>query len=443
MQSPTEGRDGPPLIDDPAAGVFRVHRSLMVRPDVFEAEMRAVFDRVWIYLGHESEVRGNGDFLARTVAGRPLLLVRGDDGRLRVFINSCPHRGAEVCQEPAGNKRSFRCPYHAWVFRNTGELVNVLDEDGWGGAFDKTEFGLKQVRHQSYRGFVFICFDAAAEDLESYLAGARVYLDYVADQSGDGELEIIQGTQLYAGRANWKLLVENSIDFYHTVPLHQTYFQYLRSIGADVSGGVAGNGYDLGNGHAVVAFQAGWGRPVARWEPSWGEAERKRLAAVRADFVKRLGEERARMVCDVDRNLMIFPNLLINDILSTVVRFVNPVSADYMEVTQWALAPVDEAPEDRARRLHSFNTFLGPGGFATPDDIEAFEGAQRGFHAFRSLPWSDYSRGYYGEAERPDADGKSSFERQIRAFYRRWAALMGVEPAPLARTATAARGDVV
>ena len=80
--------------------------------------------------------------------------------------------------------------------------------------------------------------------------------------------------------------------------------------------------------------------------------------------------------------------------------------------------------EARARRLQSFNTFLGPGGFATPDDIEALEGCQRGFVAHRELAWSDYSRGYEQELQGPDAPMKSDYELQIRAFYRRWSSLM-------------------
>jgi len=412
------------IVDDPQRGVFRVNRSVLAEPAAFEAEMRRIFDRVWLYFGHESEVPANGDFVARTLAHRPLLMCRGQDGVLRVFVNSCPHRGAEVCQEPRGNRRSFQCPYHAWTFRTTGELSGVPGQDAFGPHWRRRDFDLVQVRVESYRGFVFVCFDAGAADLPTYLGGARAYLDFIADQSPDGAMEVIGGTQLYSGRANWKLLVENSIDFYHTVPLHQTYFRFLQSLGADISRGVTGNGYDLGGGHAVVAFEAGWGRPVARWEPSWGEAERERIGAMRAALETRLGPERARMVCEVDRNLMIFPNLLINDILATVIRQVNPVSVDYMEVTQWALAPAGEPEAVRARRLHSFNTFLGPGGFATPDDIEAFEGAQRGFGAWREVTWSDYSRGYAGEAERPDHEGQSSYERQLRAFYRRWAELM-------------------
>lgn len=420
----------PPIVDDPEGGIFRVNRAIMAEPDVFEGEMRSIFDHVWIYLGHASEIPKPGDYLTRNIAGRPLIFAHGSDGEIRAFINSCPHRGSEVCRERQGNKKSFQCLYHAWTFSNTGNLIGLPGADAYGGDFRREDFALAQVpRFENYRGFVFICFDRNAVDLVTYLSGARVYLDYVVDQA-EGGLEILPGSQLYSARGNWKLLVENTIDFYHTVPLHTSYFKFLESIGADVSGGVSGRGVALGNGHAVVQFKAGWGRPVARWEPSWGEAERERLAALRARTVERLGEEHAAMVCDTDRNLMIFPNLLINDIMATVIRQVNPIASDYMEITQWALAPVGEAADARERRLHSFNSFLGPGGFATPDDIEAFEGSQVAYVAHRELTWSDYSRGYFGEAERPREEDQSSFEGQLRTFYRRWAELMGVAAAP-------------
>jgi phenylpropionate dioxygenase-like ring-hydroxylating dioxygenase large terminal subunit len=416
--------NGALIIDNAEQGVYRVNRAVMADGRVFEAEKRHVFDRVWLYFGHESEVPNKGDFRTRTLAGRPLILNRGDDGEVRVFINSCPHRGAELCREQSGNNRAFHCLYHAWSYKNTGDVLDIPGEDGFGGGFRREDFAMKTVpRFENYRGFLFICFDPDVVELETHLAGAKDYLDYVADQ-GENGMEVLRGTQLYSARANWKLLVENSIDFYHTVPLHKTYFKFLEDTGADVSGGVGGRGYDLGNGHAVVCFQAGWGRPVARWEPSWGEEKRASIAALRQRMDKRLGPERAEMVANMDRNLMLFPNLLINDIMATVIRQVNPISHDYMEITQWALAPVGEPPEDRARRLHAFNSFLGPGGFATPDDIEAFEGCQRGFGAYREVSWSDYSRGYYGEPDRAEEDKQSSHEIQIRSFYRRWASLL-------------------
>ena len=410
--------------DDPAGRVFQVNRMAMTSQDIFAREQRRIFDRCWLYLGHESEIPQSGDFRTRTLVGRPLIFCRGEDGKARALINSCPHRGAMVCREKQGNAKAFHCLYHSWSFKNTGEILDLPGAEAYSGAFDSRAFSLAPVpRQASYRGFFFICFNRDAQPLEDYLAGAKDYLDAVADQGEQG-MEVIAGTQLYCARANWKLLVENSIDFYHTVPLHKTYFKFLKDFGTDLSSGVSGRGYDLGNGHAVVKFRAGWGRPVARWEPFWGEAERDRLAGVRADLVKRVGPQRAELIADTDRNLCVFPNLLINDIMATVLRQANPISADYMEITQWALAPIGESAAARERRLQSFNTFLGPGGFATPDDIEALEGCQRGFAAYRELTWSDYSRGYAQELQGPDAPMKSDFELQIRAFYRRWAMLM-------------------
>ncbi len=70
-----------------------------------------------------------------------------------------------------------------------------------------------------------------------------------------------------------------------------------------------------------------------------------------------------------------------------------PISPDYMEVSAWALAPVGESSQDRALRLDNFLTFLGPGGYATPDDVEMLEACQRGYAAFRDVEWSDISRG--------------------------------------------------
>ena len=92
---------------------------------------------------------------------------------------------------------------------------------------DFAQLGLRPVaRMENYRGFVFASFDANITDLVTYLAGAREYLDLVID-SGDGQMEIVKGTNEYCIQANWKLLAENSIDGYHAVSTHDTYFKYL------------------------------------------------------------------------------------------------------------------------------------------------------------------------------------------------------------------------
>src|SRR5207253_5156416 len=94
--------------------------------------------------------------------------------------------------------------------------------------------------------------------------------------------------------------------------------------------------------------------------------------------VARLGTERARRVADTNRNLVIFPNLVINDGSSVTVRTFYPEGAGKMHVTAWALGPAEESESARARRLDAFLTFYGPGGFATPDDVEALELVQQG-----------------------------------------------------------------
>ena len=93
------------VLQDPARREFRVHRSAMVDPAVLEQEMRRIFDVCWIYAGHESEVRSPGDFVTRTLCGRPVILCRDSAGSTRVFLNVCRHRGAQVCRERSGNAR--------------------------------------------------------------------------------------------------------------------------------------------------------------------------------------------------------------------------------------------------------------------------------------------------------------------------------------------------
>ncbi|WP_226369823.1 aromatic ring-hydroxylating oxygenase subunit alpha [Pseudonocardia oceani] len=391
---------------------FRVHRSSMTSPEIHALELERVFAHSWLYVGHESEVREPGDYVRRPVGGRPLFMVRAAKSReIRVFHNTCSHRGAVVCRKDSGNAKVFQCFYHAWSFDTEGKLVGVPGRDAYGEGLDFSELGLRPVaRMASYRGFVFASYDPDIVELDEYLAGAKEYLDLAAD--GLGSAEIISGSNQYAIDANWKLLVENSIDGYHAVPTHDTYFKYLVALGTDLSTGVDGVGRSLGNGHAVIDYHAPWGRPVAKWEPMFGEDGREEIARLRADLVERFGEERAARMAETNRNLFVYPNLIINDIMAVTVRTFMPVSADRMEVTAWELAPADEMPQLRQRRLDSFLTFLGPGGFATPDDIEALESCQQGFRS-GGIEWNDISRGM---ARDPHADD----EEQMRAFWRRW-----------------------
>jgi len=410
--------------DDQAAGLFRVNRRAFTDPECLDEERARVFGKCWLYVGHESEVPHAGDYIARSVAGRPMVLVRGDDHVIRVLLNTCTHRGAQVCRQKSGNAKTFQCPYHAWTFNSRGQLVGVPGEESYSEAFSRDELRLASpAQVDSYRGFVFACPDPAADSLFDYLAGAREYLDMVADQSEVG-MKIVAGQQSYSARANWKLMPENSVDGYHAMTVHQRYFSFLKDLGVDVKNlGKHERALDLGNGHAVIEFQVPWGRPIAQWAPPFGEHRKAHFDTVRRRFDARFGKERAQLICETSRNLVIFPNLVINDIMAITVRTFYPVSPDYMEVNAWALAPIDESAEDSALRLDNFLTFLGPGGFATPDDVEMLESCQRGF-IHREVEWSDLSRGMNSDQPLVTDD------HQLRTFWRRWNQLM-TEPEPI------------
>jgi len=419
------------IVDDPSTSTFRVHRRSMVDDGVLAAERDQIFDQVWLYLGHESEVAAPGDFVTRDVAGRSLVLCRDDAGQVRVWLNSCTHRGASVCREARGHSRFLTCFYHAWSFNLAGELIALPDDAAYGENFDRSVLALvTPPRVDTYRGFVFVSFNASVEPLVDYLAGAREYLDLVCDQS-DTDMVILAGTQEYSIKANWKLLVENSIDGYHAMSTHATYMDYLMTAmrkAAEETGyqlgapDLSGAAFDLGNGHAVIEYNAPWARPVARWLPPLDPALQDPIAARRAELVARYGEERARRICDTSRNLLIFPNLIVNDIMAVTVRAFEPVTPSLMHVRAWELAPLDEDRRLHEVRLDNFLTFLGPGGLATPDDVEALECCQRGFSSWRELPWSDISRGM--AQPRPGITD----ELQMRVFWRRWNELMGGTP---------------
>ena len=415
------------VLHEPEQHRFEINRAALVDPAIFREEQERIFERCWLYVGHESEVRAPGDFRTRTVCGRPLLLCRDSKNELRVFLNTCRHRGTIVCREAQGNAERYTCFYHGWTYDRDGRLYAVPGQSAYPPNFDRTQLGLKEPsRVEAYRGFVFLNFDANAVSLREYLGRAAEYIDLVLDQSPSGRIEVILGTQEYDIRANWKLLVENSFDDYHLLTTHATWLDYLKSSGVEVKRPEKGHvlpshglGKDLGNGHGTTDNVNFRGRPVAAWIPIYGEAAKPELERIRAELVLRLGAERAKRVADTNRNLLIFPNLVLLDGSSVSVRSFQPLAPDRMRVRAWALGPVEESPLARQVRLDSFLTFYGPGGFATPDDIAALESVQEGLGAYKEVQWSPLTRGIAKEGEQLNTD-----EAHLRAFWMQWARLM-------------------
>jgi p-cumate 2,3-dioxygenase alpha subunit len=147
-----------------------------------------------------------------------------------------------------------------------------------------------------------------------------------------------------------------------------------------------------------------------------GEAAKAEIEATKRDLQERLGTDRAERISEWNRNMIIYPNLVINDIMAATIRTINPIAPDMMEIDAWAVAPVEEEGDRLETRLQNFLEFLGPGGFATPDDVEALESCQMGFNA-GGEQFNDISRGMLREAQMDD-------ELQMRTWWRQWAAQM-------------------
>lgn len=401
---------------DKESSVFKVSRSTFVRPDLLEREYEQIFDKCWLYLGHVSELSKPGDFVTRTVARRNILFTRDSKGELNAFLNVCPHRGATVCREPSGNAKNFQCFYHGWIFGNNGQLKSQAGAEHYSDACKKSDCNnLTAVpRFDVFAGFCFISFDPDIISLPDYLADAKDYLELISKQSESG-MAIVSGSQEYSIRANWKLLVENSVDGYHAVTTHASYFDYIKNTNGGLNPEpLAGRSLDLGNGHAVLEYSAPWGRPIAQWIPLFGEEGKHEMDELYARLVELHGEELAERMARKNRNLLIYPNLVINDIMAVTVRTFYPEAPDYMLINGWALAPREETERARKYRLYNFLEFLGPGGFATPDDVEALEACQKGFQNYRLAQWNDISKGMH--KEQPAYDD----EQQMRVFWTRW-----------------------
>ncbi|HMO67219.1 MAG TPA: aromatic ring-hydroxylating dioxygenase subunit alpha [Novosphingobium sp.] len=406
----------PTIVEDRPGNRFLVPRRAFTDRAVFEREYAAIFDRCWLYLGHASELPKPGSFLTRTVARRPILFTRDREGQFHALLNACPHRGALVCRERHGKSPAFMCMYHGWTFGSDGHLMTLPGSSGYPEGFksDPQKQMVHVPRLERFGDFFFISFAKDGEDLATYLADAGDYLTLLAEHSASG-MQVVGGTQEYAIRGNWKLLAENSFDGYHAACTHSTYLEYLRNAnGALGATPLAGVGRDLGNGHALVEYTAPWGRPIASWVPLWGEDGKAEIDAVRAELEARVGPERAERIARHNRNMVIFPNLVINDIMAITIRTFFPTAPDYVEINAWALAPVEESEWRRKYRLFNFTEFLGPGGFATPDDVEAIEKCQQGYAVGGEALYNDISKGMSRDV--PSFDD----EEQMRCFWREW-----------------------
>ncbi|MGA8022672.1 MAG: aromatic ring-hydroxylating dioxygenase subunit alpha [Candidatus Acidiferrales bacterium] len=185
-------------------------------PRVAQLELQNVFSRAWQAIGRTAQVENPGQYVTASVAGEPVVAVRGSDGTLRAFFNVCRHHAMTVMNEPCGHAQHMRCPYHGWTYNLEGELRGMTEFEGVCN-FDRAQNGLVPIRVESWENFVFVNLDMHAGSLQEFL-GALVGLAKSLDFAG---LQFVERRR-YTLNCNWKVYVDNFLDGgYHVPHMHK------------------------------------------------------------------------------------------------------------------------------------------------------------------------------------------------------------------------------
>ncbi|MCW2528461.1 MAG: Benzoate 1,2-dioxygenase alpha subunit [Pseudonocardiales bacterium] len=404
-----------------------VHREIYRDPEIFDAEMERIFKQTWVYMAHESELPSNGDYLTLSVGKEPVVVARGEDGRIRALVNRCRHRAAIVCESAAGNAKSFRCQYHGWTYRNDGELVGVPYPERQGSDV-RDRLGLLVLpRVESYRGLIFASFNPDVARLTDHLGpGVLGYIDRFLDQCLGLPLVCHPQAHRVTMNANWKLQVENGMDGYHAGFTHRSFFDLMqRRTGASVryaSSLPTATSRAFRNGHSAIDPETTSRAPLINRIGTLPQAT-ERLAQLREELGDDDYDAYLGGLPGAGINIGVFPNL---QLIGIHIRRIEPVAVDHTVVSVRPLL-VDGAPENvNWLRLRYHELFYGPAGFGQPDDFEMFDRVEAGLND--SLDgWLRFERGLGAEQHVDAGDtaiGNVTDETPQRGQYRQWLALM-------------------
>jgi phenylpropionate dioxygenase-like ring-hydroxylating dioxygenase large terminal subunit len=183
----------------------------------YARELDRIFYKSWLYAGHVSQIPNENDFFLYEIGEDSIIVSRSVGGEIHASMNICRHRGARVCEELKGNRKTFVCPYHGWVYDLDGSLRAARHMEAKAD-FRIGDYGLKSINLIEYQGLLFINFDPEAPDFVPALDSIKVTLEpYDLANS-----KVIH-SQVYRVDANWKLVLENYLECYHCATSHRAY----------------------------------------------------------------------------------------------------------------------------------------------------------------------------------------------------------------------------
>lgn len=351
--------------------------------EIHELELRRVFARSWLFVGHESEVPNRGDYALRYLGEDPFIFVRDNAGVIRVLFNSCRHRGAQVCRAERGNKSYFMCAYHGWTYKNNGALDGVPARQEGYRKLDLSEWGLFAAPQvASYCGLVFATLDPEAPSFEQYVGSYRWYLD-IQLMLTPGGMEVIGEPHRWVINANWKQGAENFAgDSSHTAIVHRSAID--TGAASNATAGAPSKAYGLHvsdcDGHAISMRQVEAGS-----ECFWRYPEevvlhfsKQRLNAAQFELARRAAVHDGTVFPNfsfLHAGLTDSPEKPPAGYLS--LRVWQPKGPDKTEIWNWILAPREASEEYKRRAYRVGMSTFSPSGVFEQDDAAIFPGIAR------------------------------------------------------------------
>lgn len=374
---------------------------------IFEEELSKIWRKSWLLVAHESELPGPLDFRTTSIAREPVAIVRGEDGVVRAFLNVCPHRGALLLREPAGNLRQaspsgapkrITCMFHAWQFDAQGRCLSIPRRNaGYQERLQCSDVALHQLCCEvGFGGFVWVHLDADAPPLREALGRA---FDALGPHLEAESLEVFHHHKAIV-RTNYKLWHETNSEFYHD------YMHHFNRVTSMQQRGYHERRYSpFPGGHATVSSME------------------VKYTAYEHDDVN-LAESRDLSFPGLERNgwklLDLFPGITLNLRGSALrVDTATPLAEDRVLLEFRGVGLKRDTAEERERRIRDHNTIWGPFGRNLPEDLLGVTNQGLGMR-----PGGEGQHVLHGRFE----DSAIHDEIGLRHYYAEWSRRLGRSP---------------
>lgn len=324
-------------------------REIFAREDIYRRELERLFrGPIWHPVAQVAEIAEPGNFKTWDIGEVPVIVSRGRDDEIRVFINACAHRGTALETKLYGKNDVFHCPYHRWTYRHSGELQYCPRRELFPPDFKEADYSLRRVRSENFYGIIFATLHPDTPPLAEFLGEIGESLKKL--MRGDGRM-ILLGAQRTRLNCNWKYYADQ--EGFHAPLLHAA-FKLLNWQSGE------GSRITTDYGHTVYEY---------RTSPYKDGGFLKDPSVVKS---QKLGGLVGKVA----------PATTFSDHLDTLtLRFMRPRGVHEVEVHYTYFAHADEDAEYIRQRVRQSSNLLGPCGLISLEDGAVFQRLERSTHA--------------------------------------------------------------